>query len=407
MLQCFGLLLLLLAFGSNLNAQKHHFKYVHPKTNSVRIPFKLVNNLVVIPLRINDSDTLNFILDTGVRHTLVTQLSVKDSLQLNYYRHTQLLGLGKGDPIPAVQSYANTLYLPGLVGQDLEVVFLEQAIIDFSSSMGMNVHGLLGYDLFQEFVVDINYVQKHLTLRRAFVPKRGRWTAIPLTIQNGKPYIKATVWHQQDTAQVKLLADLGASFALSLYQFGAHHLPEPTATLPALIGRGLNGEVHGKIGRTDGCQLGTYRLNSPVANYPDSAFVAASIAIGQRQGILGAGIFRRFHCRIHYADSVMWIKPNRYFKSSFTYNRSGIEVLAPVPGLAFYRIVYAPSHSPGYKAGLREGDQITYLNRQPVTQMTIDEVLGYLHGSRSKKVKVEVSRNGQPLRFVLELKDQL
>ena len=37
-----------------------------------RIPFQLHSNLIIVPVRINESDTLYFILDTGVSNTIIT-----------------------------------------------------------------------------------------------------------------------------------------------------------------------------------------------------------------------------------------------------------------------------------------------------------------------------------------------
>jgi hypothetical protein len=49
---------------------------------NIKIPFKFINNLIVIRLQINNSDTLNFILGTGVTTTIINQKDVL-KLQLN------------------------------------------------------------------------------------------------------------------------------------------------------------------------------------------------------------------------------------------------------------------------------------------------------------------------------------
>ncbi len=49
-----------------------------------RIPFQLHSNLIIVPVQINQSDTLYFILDTGVSNTIITDptLFVKSRLRL-------------------------------------------------------------------------------------------------------------------------------------------------------------------------------------------------------------------------------------------------------------------------------------------------------------------------------------
>ena len=60
------------------------FLFDNPKKKSITINFKLSNNLVIIPVAINNSDTLNFILDTGVKSPIITELPFVNKLNLNY-----------------------------------------------------------------------------------------------------------------------------------------------------------------------------------------------------------------------------------------------------------------------------------------------------------------------------------
>ena len=49
----------------------HGFHLIRGK-NVARIPFELHSNLIVVPVKINVSDTLRFILDTGVSSMMLT-----------------------------------------------------------------------------------------------------------------------------------------------------------------------------------------------------------------------------------------------------------------------------------------------------------------------------------------------
>ena len=59
------------------------FVFDNPKKKSITFNFKSSNNLVIIPVAINNSDTLNFILDTGVRYPIITELPFVNKLNLN------------------------------------------------------------------------------------------------------------------------------------------------------------------------------------------------------------------------------------------------------------------------------------------------------------------------------------
>ena len=70
-----------------------------PEKKSITINFKSASNLIIIPVTINDSDTLNFILDTGVRFPIITELPFVNKLNLNYMMPVQIKGLGEGEGI--------------------------------------------------------------------------------------------------------------------------------------------------------------------------------------------------------------------------------------------------------------------------------------------------------------------
>ena len=67
----------------------------------LEIPFELHANLIVIPIKINNSDTLRFLVDTGLGTTLLTDSTVFTSLGLKAIRNIELKGLGEGEAIQA------------------------------------------------------------------------------------------------------------------------------------------------------------------------------------------------------------------------------------------------------------------------------------------------------------------
>ena len=63
--------------GTVANAQSG-FQFETNK-NRVVIPFKLINNLVFIPINVNGAE-LNFLLDTGVEETILLSLDEKEAV---------------------------------------------------------------------------------------------------------------------------------------------------------------------------------------------------------------------------------------------------------------------------------------------------------------------------------------
>ena len=91
-----------------------HFK--KSRTKKVNLRFEMINNLIIVPVFINGSDTLKFILDTGVSHTMITSLNGAPGISFNYAREIELFGLGSGREVKAYHSFGNVLEMPRYSG---------------------------------------------------------------------------------------------------------------------------------------------------------------------------------------------------------------------------------------------------------------------------------------------------
>lgn len=94
-----------------INAQSMGFVFPDGKHKKV-IPFKKYNNLIIISIRINDAITVDFILDTSIEHTIVTEKSIGDEAKMNYLKKITMGGTKK-NPINAYIANNVKLELPG------------------------------------------------------------------------------------------------------------------------------------------------------------------------------------------------------------------------------------------------------------------------------------------------------
>ncbi|MFM6937393.1 MAG: aspartyl protease family protein, partial [Aquirufa sp.] len=105
LISCFFALLLFPSKGSQLkldSLQEYGLGFHwSTKQKRVEIPFELHANLVVIPIQLNASDTLRFLVDTGLGTTLLTDSLAFRNLGLKSIRKIDLLGLGEEKPIEA------------------------------------------------------------------------------------------------------------------------------------------------------------------------------------------------------------------------------------------------------------------------------------------------------------------
>src|SRR5690606_8664347 len=126
----------------------------------VQIPLEIYNNLVVVPVVLNGALPLKFILDTGVRTAILTQKTFTDILNLPYSRKYTISGPGGEQIIDAYITNNVSLELPGVLGRGHALLVLGEDYLELRNYLGTDVHGILGYELFSRFIVQIDYDKK-------------------------------------------------------------------------------------------------------------------------------------------------------------------------------------------------------------------------------------------------------
>src|SRR5690606_21201143 len=139
---------------------------------------------------------LSFILDTGVKSTILFSLEAADSLQLRNTSPVQLQGLGPGGTVDALKSLNNTVKVGNAQDRDHALYIIFDSALNFSPRMGIPIHGILGNEFFQNFIVKINYSSQNITIydpkSYALKPCR-KCEDLPLNFVGSKPYISIEV----------------------------------------------------------------------------------------------------------------------------------------------------------------------------------------------------------------------
>jgi len=358
---------------------------------------------------------MNFVLDTGISKTIITELTGVDSVHLNYTHEVTLAGLGDGEPGTAYASTANEIFIPhpsrgaeGIKDIGHDIYLLSKDHFSLSKQLGIQINGLIGFDFFNAFIIEVNYNRKEITFHRpeTFVKTRRfrKYQEIPIEIIGNKSFIEATVIQKENSpVPVKLMIDTGASLAAWLAVFTNQQLSIPEKTIPALLGQGLSGPISGKNGRIMTLKVGDFEFNNPVVSFPDSSSVYGIMEKKLRNGSLGNDILRRFNIVINYHDKVLLLKPNSDYTDPFSYNLSGMEVEKPFVNLPVYTVFEVTKDSPADLAGVKINDQIDIINHLNSSTLTLDGINSILHGYNGKSVRLKVLRNGKAQRFRFKL----
>lgn len=414
----FAVILLTVSWPGHFLAGQTAYHLGGRESGSLTLPFELAQNLIIIPARINNSSNLKLVLDSGISNTIITGLTDADTIPLNTARKIKVGGLGDGTPIEAYYSRGNQLEITlpgdsthGIWGDNIDIYVLTTDQFELSSQLGIRVNGLVGSDLFENFLLGIETVKKEITFhnREKFNYKKGtrNFKKIPLTIINGKAYIEMLMLQENDSAmKVNLLVDTGASLSFWIAPIADHSIVVPGKTVRSLIGQGLNGPITGVIGRVKTAAIGPFVFRNPIVSYPDSSSVAGLPLNEERHGSLGNDILRRFSVIFDFKGSTLYLKPNKWINSPFLYNRSGMDVEKMNPSIPVYSIFSVIPGSPADRAGLLPGDLIESINYIPALNLSLDDINDILYGNSGRCLLLKVDRNGEKLkvRFQLERK---
>jgi hypothetical protein len=410
---------------------------------SQALRFQLINNLIVIPIEVNGAK-LSFILDSGVSKPILFNLSGQDSIQLKNVKEITIMGLGEGEPIKALSSERNSFRIKNLVNEKQQLYVVMDRSMNFSPTLGIPIHGIIGYDLFRDFVVEINYKRESLRFHdpaRYERRKNRKSQTLPLTVINNKPYIDGEVLVQgEENIPVRLLIDTGSSDAVWLFPDSEKGLEVPVKHYDDYLGKGLSGNIFGKRTMVNLIRIGDFSFKDAKAAFPDMQSFSALKALGSRNGTVGGEVLRRFNIVFNYSENEITLKKNGNFRDDFHFNMSGIELqhngvryiaerIADSRGVVHSddktfgdvqilmenrtRLSLVPeiivsgirAGSPAAEAGLQEGDVILAVNGKRIHRYKLQEVMRLLNEKEGKRIRVLIERYNRDLYFSFVLKN--
>ncbi|UYZ63605.1 aspartyl protease family protein [Hymenobacter weizhouensis] len=388
------------------------FRFERAGARQARVPFQIQRNLMVVEATINGQGPFNFMLDTGIGISLITDPALVRQLNLQGGAQFLVAGAGEEKPLVAQQITGVHVRLGKTEAPSMSFLALSDDVLNLSGYVGMPIHGLLGSDVFRSFVVQVQPEQEYVVLHdpaRYRVPRGRRWTRLSLDLEGNKSYLTLPVQVNDTlTLPLKLVLDTGAGHALSLETTSDPRLRLPDLRLRTQLGRGLSGDINGYLGRVAALQLGRYRVALPLTSFPDAAAVAHRADV-PRNGNLGFELLKRFEMVIDYSRNQLLLRPNRLYKDPFEHDMCGFDVLASGPHYRQYRVLRVQAGSPAEQAGLLPGDEILSINFLPAESLSLTQLSRLLHSQNGRQIFFIVRRatTGDLHTAVVRLKRQI
>jgi hypothetical protein len=400
------------------------------------------HNLIIIPIVVNGME-LNFILDTGASKTVIFTLNEKDSLVLNNIQNVELRGMGNGKPIQAILSEKNNIRFGNIMGSNQTIYMVYNEHFDFSSKVGMTIHGIIGYELLKDFVVSIDFNSKFLTFKHPEYfnpPKNKKFNELNLTFHHNKPYLDG-ILIINDSVEVssKMLIDTGNSDAIWVFENKEKGVVCPENYFWDYLGEGLSGSIEGKRTKVNKFQFGDFVFKKPTIAFLDSSATSFARVFEDRNGSIGNQIINRFKIILDYPHQKIYLKKNNDFPKDFKYNLTGIEISyfgktlvqskskSEETGFALnkndnaynidfvinYQYVFKPifgiykirKGSSAEEAGLKVNDMLYKINGKYAYEYEIDEINYIFQGFEGDNISLLVERNGLIYSYDIKLKE--
>ncbi len=277
------------------------YRFLAGKSHTA-IRFELYKDLIVLPARINDTMNVKLILDTGTRSMLLYGKRFAGMQNLSGNKKVKISGWGSPLGVDAGVSFPNNIRIGNVKGEALGIAVVPTRPL-FENKR--SIDGIIGYELFVKFVVEINYKTRtlHLFEKLPYGHADG-FTAIPLEINRAMPQVKTNiVLSDQSNVNINLLVDTGSSLGLTLFSKDKYAFYSSADQRP--VGVGLNGIVRGFdlyfkhmfLGDLKVRRIPSYVVN--VEQHPDEQFTYC--------GSVGAAFLKKHIVIFDYPSSQMFL----------------------------------------------------------------------------------------------------
>lgn len=269
--------------------------YLPEPIEEVTLRYTSINNLIILPVVINGNLTVNLILDTGTRNIVLFGKRFQNLFEFVPNKNIQFSGMGSGKPVYGKLSLNNQIELTSLIGENIPLVVVANKNIFIANP---KIDGIIGYDIFQKFEVEINPRQKLITFRS---PALGLiplgFVRIPMRIENTIPIIDSRISLEDGVNLISnLMIDTGSELAVLLKTTNQALFNSRSE----LLGKGMSGDIEGI--RTIASSIDLSGIN--FYNQPTGIILSA----WHDYGSIGMGILKEYAMILNYTGAYACLK---------------------------------------------------------------------------------------------------
>jgi predicted aspartyl protease len=364
------------------------------------IKFELINHLVLVQARVNNSDPLWFIFDTGATNTVI---DTKRANALGLKALGKIVSTGSAGQAEAQRVRNVAIEFSGFEISRLTIYTLP--IDAFSAHFGIPISGVIGNDIIGRVVAEIDYEKRELSFYDAasYRAEAGPDSqSFPVTLQENLPMIEV---------RFELAGrQFSGTFEIDTGSTGAVEINTPFVrryNLVALAKRskteklgGVGGTAEAVTTRLESLVFGKFRLPNSIGKL--SQATQGDYASRRYDGLLGGQIFRRFKLIVDLSHRRIIFEPNRALNDPFEADMSGLELVADDPDLSSYLIDDVEPNTPATEAGIKGGETIIAIDDRPASEFRLEEIRRMFQNEGEHILTLK--RDGQTIKVNLKLR---
>lgn len=370
------------------------FAYVPSQPHT--ISFTRYANYVWVPTSVNGSEPLLFVLDSGASTCLINERAAS-ALKLSVRNEHRETKLGTGEGSSTVGSARNaTLSFAGINIRKNEIAVT--SFDNLEAAVGHRIDGILGNEIFEQYVVEIDYAKGELVLHdpRTF-SYSGHGQTLQLELKDGRSFVRGTLEFSGSAALDALFViDTGANGSVGLHSpFVQRHrlLAPPRKSIQHFV-HGAAGTALERIARADNLRLGPVLVHSVDVGLSSAS--KGSTADPSYDGVIGGEVLRRFKIIFNYPRKQIILEPSSALNDPFDVDTSGISLVATGENLQTIVVEHVLEDSPASSAGLKEGDAIISVDGTGTSGYTLDQLRQIFKRDNSEH-QLDIRRGDKPL----------
>jgi hypothetical protein len=338
-----------------------------PSPGRVTIPFTLINNHIIIDVRIDGRGPYPFLLDTG-GHDIVTPYAAK-RLGIRSVGDTPSSGGGEKS-VSSGYAHVARIDAGGALLNNQTVITLDFSPPDVE---GIQLGGMLGVEFLERFVVQIDYGAKTLTLvdpaKFSTADRTASGVAIPFVFYEHMPQVTGTF----DGRPARYDIDTGSRVEVTLTAaFVSRESLREAYPRGAKItdGWGVGGASRSYVVRAAELSLGSVTTSHPIASFSEAKHGAFSDS--NYDGNVGSGLLKRYVATFDYSSLTLYLKPAQSLDPDVgAFDRVGMWINLGEGGMA---VMDLATDGPAAQAGLKVGDVITAIDGAAVSTRPLSDV---------------------------------